>query len=126
MIQDQSRVAQNAARRFVVLPNDRAVSLSAYCSAWRRVRLLDPSAAVSGWSYWDTTAGEVLREMQDGLTERINVRGNLSPRELSDRRLELIKAKHLKSKCRWCGKEIPYSGTQRRFCSDDCRQSFFS
>ncbi len=58
--------------RVISLPNGRAVTLSAYARAWRKVRELPPAANVSGWGHFPTPAGEIAAVMRAGLLDRIN------------------------------------------------------
>lgn len=59
----------------VILPNGRRVGLGAYVAAWKTLRGMDPAAAVRGFDYFPAPAGDVLRRMREGLTDRINQRG---------------------------------------------------
>ena len=62
-------------RLAVRIPSGRLVSLGAYVAGWRKVAALaatDPDARVHGWDYFAEDAWRVLRDLRDGMHDRIN------------------------------------------------------
>lgn len=56
------------------LPNGRQVTIPTYCAAFRRVRSADPNQWINprDWDGFGCRADRLLRQMRDGMAERIN------------------------------------------------------
>ena len=76
--------------RVITLPNGKQVRLSVYCAAWRTLKTLDPSEERKGWEWYPVKAGLILRRISEGVHDRVNKRGGLVVRELSDNRLHRL------------------------------------
>ena len=63
------------ARKYITLPNGRAVSLSTYVRAWRDLYAMPADKMVTGFDDWPATAGDVLERIRSAMHERINHRG---------------------------------------------------
>ena len=59
-------------KRYITLPNGKAISLGSYAKAWRTLKTLPPETHTPGFSYSFDTAASVLREIRKGMHERIN------------------------------------------------------
>lgn len=59
-------------RRVIVLPNGKRCSLPTYGHSWRTLKTLDPDAEVKGWEWYPCWARDILRELHEGLHDRIN------------------------------------------------------
>jgi len=59
-------------RRVISLPNGRRCSLPTYCQSWRALKALDPEALVKGWEWYPCKARDILRQLHEGLHDRIN------------------------------------------------------
>ena len=100
-------------RRVVVLPNGRAVRLSAYVAAWRVVLRSPPDMEFKGWDHFATPAGRILAELRRGLHDRINrhVAGYGHGRKWSDdwQRAAAYTADHVNTPrliVRWCPPDL--------------------
>lgn len=60
-------------KRYVTLGDGRHIGLGAYVAAWRSCKTLEPSTYVGrGISGHGDTAGEALRQLREGMDDRIN------------------------------------------------------
>ena len=77
------------------LPNGKSVRTRVYVASWKTLKALPPSEQVNGWNWFATNACWILRSISDGVHDRINKRGGLVIRDLSERRLFKLRDKHL-------------------------------
>lgn len=76
---------------------------------------------------WGGDGHDMLRQFHTYCTHEINRRGGVVVRELTEARLIAKMKKHLRCECVWCGDAADFHPERnRRFCSADCRQSYFS
>lgn len=54
------------------LPNGRKCSITTYCRAWRQLKTLNSDAVIRDWEWFPVKAGDVLRQLREGLHDRIN------------------------------------------------------
>lgn len=78
-----------------ILPNGNAVRARVYIDSWRTLKRLPRHEEVKGWNWYATPVGRILDHIMEGVHDRINKRGGLVIRELSERRLGLLRTKHL-------------------------------
>jgi hypothetical protein len=75
---------------------------------------------------WGGDGHDVLRQFGRYVTEEINRRGGLAIRELSHARLLAKMRRHICCTCAWCGAAAEFAEERnRRFCSQECRGSYF-
>lgn len=119
-------MAQRAPRYFI-LPNGNRCGLRCYLDSWRQLRATAPHAEVRGWSWHPVKAGQILAEIRAGIHDRINTRGGLVVREASPARIQRRRAERVRVGCKWCGQVLDqYAPDHSRFCSPDCRHSYYS
>lgn len=53
-------------------PSGRSIPVGQYAAAWKKLLTVDPSTRVPKWDHFDTSAGDVLREIRNGMHDRIN------------------------------------------------------
>jgi hypothetical protein len=61
-----------ASKRYVTLPNGKKVGLGEYVRGWKVVRELPPAQLCRGWDYFEIKAASILRDLRDGMHDRIN------------------------------------------------------
>ena len=104
------------------------VSAGTVARVIREVRLYPPETwyrkTLSGWG---GDGRDMLRQFHSYCTHEINRRGGVVVRELTEARLIAKMKKHLRCECVWCGDAADFHPERnRRFCSADCRRSYFS
>lgn len=77
-----------------ILPNGKAISTKAFIHSWKTLKTLPPFEQVNGWNWFPTHACWILRGISDGVHDRVNRRGGLVVRNLSERRLLKLRDKH--------------------------------
>lgn len=63
---------QATKQRAITLPSGKRVSLGAYVAAWRKLKTIDPETEIMDWDWFPVTARDVLRQISDGVHDRIN------------------------------------------------------
>lgn len=62
-------------KRVIRLPNGRTCGLAKYVASWRLTITLaaqNPNQEVSGWQWFSVPLSSVLRDLRDGMHDRIN------------------------------------------------------
>lgn len=78
-------------------------------------------------SGWGGDGHDILRQFRSYCANEINRRGGIAIRELSEARLHAQMRRHLRCECAWCGAPASFApGRNRRFCSPECRRSYFT
>jgi len=77
-----------------ILPNGKAISTKAFVHSWKTLKTLPPNEMVNGWNWFATNARWILKAISDGVHDRVNRRGGLVVRELTETRLFKLKARH--------------------------------
>lgn len=77
-----------------ILPNGNAVRTRAYVASWRLLKTLPPNEEVKGWEWYATPVRLILRDISYSVHDRVNRRGGLVIRELSEKRLFKLRDKH--------------------------------
>lgn len=77
-------------------------------------------------SGWGGGGYDILRQFRTYCTNEITRRGRLIIRELTEARLHAKMRRHLRCECAWCGAPADFAPERnRRFCSPECRRSYF-
>lgn len=105
----------------------------AYARDWRKLVWLakhEPDCRITARSFghdMPVEPAELVQVWRRALQNRINDRGGFCVRGLSDHRLHRLRADHgIRHECKWCGADVGYQRHEyQRFCSDDCRCSYF-
>lgn len=104
----------------------------AYARGWKDlVRLaksgLDCTVTARAFGYdFPVSPAELVLAWRKALQNRINVRGGMMIRDLSDDRLHRKRAIHLRYACKFCGIDVGYRRWEyQRFCSAQCRHSYY-
>jgi len=77
-----------------ILPNGKSIRTRAYVAAWKTLKTLPPNEQVNGWNWFATHAYWILQSIRAGVHDRVNRRGGLVIRELSEKRLFKLRDKH--------------------------------
>ena len=59
-------------QRLKTKPNGGQVTLAEYVRSWRILKTLDPDLVVPNWNWHGNSAGDVLRDIQAGVDNRVN------------------------------------------------------
>lgn len=60
-------------KRYITLGDGRKIGLGKYVAAWKQCLALEPGTFIGkGVNGWGQTAGEALRDLREGLHDRIN------------------------------------------------------
>jgi hypothetical protein len=59
-------------RRYIILPNGKRCSLTTYRKAWNTIKTLKPDSEVKGWEWYPVPARDILRQLCEGMHDRIN------------------------------------------------------
>jgi hypothetical protein len=81
----------------IVKPDGKAVFADDYARVWRKLKASDPAAQVKNWDHFPCDVAKVLRDMSDGLHDRINkqIPGYGQGRKWSDDwQREMLQASH--------------------------------
>lgn len=123
----ENRVAEPMVHRWHKLGDGGFVTAGQVARAIRIVRQqpLDTwySRTLSGWG---GDGYDILRQFRTYCTNEINRRGGVFIRELTDARLHAKMRRHIRCECVWCGAPAAFAPERnRRFCSPECRCSYF-
>ncbi len=78
-------------------------------------------------SGWGGDGHDILRQFHTYCVNEINRRGGVVVRELGEARLHAKMRRHIRCECAWCGAPAPFAPERnRRFCSPECRRSYFA
>jgi len=58
--------------RCITTPEGKRVSIGAYVKAWKSLKAMDPETEISGWQWYPVKARDVLRDIAQGVQDRIN------------------------------------------------------
>ena len=64
----------------ITIPSGRKVTVGTYAKAWRALLTMPPDAEVPNWQWYPVPAASILRDMRDGLHDRINRKDPRYPR----------------------------------------------
>lgn len=110
----------------VKLPCGKLVSWGTYVRAFRTAKTMEPNAPVKGWDWCTVPASEVVRAIRRAIDDRVNQRGGLVVREMTDNRKLRLMRDRIKHDCRNCGQPLGgYRFEGSRFCDAGCRGAFY-
>ena len=125
-----SFVLNLASRRVITLPNGKQCGLPTYVHAWktihRMVREGHGSEEIAGFGDWPRPAVSILRSIQYGVDDRVNIRGGIDVSREYDPYKYLwrrIRTGRIVRHCRWCGEEFKPTFLSQRYCCDDCARA---
>jgi len=58
--------------RVIILPSGRQVRLGEYVRSWQALLAMSPETRVDRWNDWSASARDILRDLRDGIHDRIN------------------------------------------------------
>lgn len=113
--------------KVIRIPNGQQVTLGQYVRTWKELLAMPTTQEVRDWQWFSVTAGEVLRDISEGVQDRINRRGGITLRTATNNRLRRLLIMHIKCECRWCGQPLAsYAAPHERFCTSSCKRDFYS
>lgn len=117
---------------FITLPDRRSVTVAEYLRSWKQLLQMRSDAEVKGWTWYPISAGDVLRDIREGIHDRINTRGQIPQfKPITEARLrrkqdQAVFRKRLICECRWCGQPLAsYAPQDQRFCSSSCKRACY-
>lgn len=118
------------------VPSGRWVTAGQYAHAWRTVLAAGPLASFRGWQWHMVDARDVLHDMRRALQDRINRHDrtrhvpHMTDARLRSKILRAVERGAIKYECGWCGSRLAprhfmHFYRDARFCSDECRRSYY-
>jgi hypothetical protein len=117
-------------QRVIILPNGKQCGLTTYVHAWKTIRRMvrdgNGREEIKGFGDWPRPAASILRSIQYGVDDRVNIRGGVILRDCypMKRLCKRIKAGRMVRKCKWCGQEFKPQLPRQRCCSEQCEMSY--
>jgi hypothetical protein len=116
--------------RVIILPNGKQCGLPTYVHAWKTIQRMvrdgKGSEEIKGFGDWPEAASNVLRRIQYGVDNRVNIRGGLVVRHCDPYKClwKRIAAGKLVRSCKWCGEKFKSFGVSQWCCSAGCGKAY--